>query len=76
MRRFVALAALLGLTAYGGELLPEQRQAPASTQEAALARDAMPASPDTEMCSAYRSPATCNVVPGCYWTINRCLPTF
>ncbi|MFL5348128.1 MAG: hypothetical protein ACJ8AT_25325 [Hyalangium sp.] len=76
MRRFVALAALLGLTACGGEMLPEERQDPTSTQEAAPAQDAMPASVSSDPCSAYRSAATCNAVPGCAWSLNRCLPTF
>jgi hypothetical protein len=84
MRRFVILAALLGLTACGGEMLPEETQAPASTQEAVPAqeaapeqvREASPCSGGTTCCASYNTPATCSAVRGCFWYNNRCQPTY
>jgi hypothetical protein len=87
MRRFVVLAALLGLTACGGEMLPEEMQVPASTQEAAPAQVAAPSEQVSEealctvgswecMCAQYKTAATCSGVRGCFWYYNRCQPTY
>jgi hypothetical protein len=79
MRRFVILAALLGLTACGGEMLPEETQAPASTQEA-VPEEVSGAAPcsggSLTCCAAYSTPATCSSVRGCFWYNNRCQPAY
>jgi hypothetical protein len=80
MRRFVVLAALLGLTACGGEMLPEEMQAPESTQEAvptqvAAPEDVSAQSPCSGRCCA-TTPATCNAISGCFWYYTKCAPTY
>lgn len=85
MRRFVILAALLGLTACGGEMLSEEMQAPESTQEATPTqvaapseevREASPCSGAGTCCASYNTPATCSAVQGCFWYNTRCQPTY
>ncbi len=85
MRRFVVLAALLGLTACGGEPLPEEMQALESSQEAVPAQVAAPSEQVSEeslcgntwecRCAQYKTSATCNAVSGCFWW-NGCQPTY
>jgi hypothetical protein len=81
MRRFVVLAALLGLTACGGEMLPEEMQAPGSTQEAVPTQVAAPEDVSAQSpCGSTRccatTAATCNAISGCFWYYNRCQPTY
>lgn len=83
MRRFVILAALLGLTACGGEVLPEEMQAPESTQEAVTTQVAAPEEVSAQSPCGGRgccatTPITCNAIKGCFWhtTYNRCQPTY
>lgn len=78
MRRFAILAALLGLTACGGEMLPEETQAPVSTQEAVPGQVTGEAlcSPGTLCCAQYKTWETCSAVQGCFWYNNRCQPTY
>jgi hypothetical protein len=83
MRRFVVLAALLGLTACGGEMLPEEMQAPQSTQDATPTQVAAPEDVSAQSPCGGRgccatTPAACNATPGCFWypPNNRCQPTY
>ena len=89
MRRFIAIAALLGLTACGGELLPEESQAPVSTEEAMPAQVAAPDSEQVEsqlicyeapvecFCKSFKTETKCRTAsPTCVWAFNRCSPAW
>jgi len=88
MRCLILVAALMGLTACGGELLPEETQAPVSTQEAAPAQVPSPGSGQVSAdsicagnswecrCAQYKTSATCAGVTGCFWYLNSCQPTY
>jgi hypothetical protein len=83
MRCFVLVAALMGLTACGGEMLPEETQAPASTQEAAPAQVTAPGSEQVGSeslctggmdcyCAQFKTEATCPAASHCIWFQSRC----
>lgn len=83
MRCFVLVAALMGLTACGGELLPEETQAPVSTQEAAPAQVAAPGAQQANeeslctggaecYCAQFKTETTCPSASHCIWFQSRC----
>lgn len=87
MRRFVALAALLGLTACGGELLPEEGAVPVSTQEAAPLQVGAPADEAVSAeaicsgtwecyCASFKTQSACSTASRCIWWNSRCQPTY
>jgi len=87
MRRFAVLAALLGLTACGGELLPEEGQSPVSTQEAAPAQVGAPADEAVSAeslcsntwecyCASFKTQDACRTASTCVWYFSRCSPTY
>lgn len=86
MRRFAALVALLGLTACGGEMLPEEK-APGSTQEAAPTQVGTPAQEAVSeeslcsnswecYCASFKSQTACSTATRCIWWNSRCQPTY
>lgn len=76
MRRFIAIAALLGLTACGGEeeAMPAQVAAPGSEQvEAAACYGA----PVECFCKSFKTQDACRAAsPTCVWAFNRCSPAW
>lgn len=80
MRCFVLVAALMGLTACGGEMLPEETQSPESTQVAApgqVSEESLCAGNTWEcFCASLKTQANCATVTSCIWWNNRCQPTY
>lgn len=81
MRRIAVLAALLGLTACGGEMLPEEGQVPVSTEEAAASEQVSAESTCSGnswecFCAQYKTQSSCSTVKSCVWYQNRCQPTY
>jgi hypothetical protein len=87
MRRFVALVALLGLSACGGEMLPEEGTSPGATQEAAPAQVAAPAEGEVAAeslcsnswecyCASFKTQDACRTSTRCIWWNSRCQPTY
>lgn len=89
MRRFIVVAALLGLTACGGEMLPEESQAPVSTEEAMSAQVAAAGSeqvgaeaiclgaPVECFCKSFKTETSCRTAsPTCLWYYGRCSPAY
>ncbi|MDC0714665.1 hypothetical protein POL68_39820 [Stigmatella sp. ncwal1] len=89
MHRFILVAALLGLTACGGELLPEESQAPMSTEEAMPAQVAAPGAEQVSseaiclgapvecFCKSFKTEVSCRTAsPTCLWSYSRCSPAY
>jgi hypothetical protein len=73
MRRFIVVAALLGLSACGGELLPEDSQAPEQVGAEALCTGA----PVECFCKSFKTEATCRTASStCVWYFGRCSPAY
>ncbi|QRN98952.1 hypothetical protein JRI60_07950 [Archangium violaceum] len=86
MRRFILVAALLGLTACGGEEMPLE-EAPALVSEARAGQVAEPASAEANAiictgsswecyCNSLKTEERCRTVPSCVWAFNKCSPTY
>jgi hypothetical protein len=87
MRRFIVLAALLGLTACGGEVLTEEAQAPGSTQQAVPTQVAAPTEAEVNAealcsnswecyCASFKTQDACRTSSRCIWWNSRCQPTY
>ena len=71
MRRIIVFAALMGLTACGGEPRPEETEAPVSAESACSGNTWECA------CAKYKSQTTCNAAPArCVWVVSKCEPTY
>jgi hypothetical protein len=75
MRHFMVFAALVGLSACGGPMTPEEEQTPVGSEVSGQAIDFCHA--DTPCCSQFTDPTRCEQddFNTCTWENDRCVPS-